>query len=134
MIDWAKIKHFKKTENWGNPDKMDESIVLLLDKIRDRINYPFHINCGYDESGHSDNSMHYQGKAVDFIIKDLFLKDASDKIISALKDLNKTDKVGLGIYLDWNTPGFHLDTRGFKARWGRYQKKYIGYDEVLKHV
>ena len=42
-------------------------------------------------------------------------------MIEALNDLQVAEKVGFGIYPDWNSPGFHLDARGEWARWG-----YIG--------
>lgn len=34
---WNKLKNFKKTENWGNPDKMNGSLLLLLDEITSRV-------------------------------------------------------------------------------------------------
>jgi hypothetical protein len=38
---------------------------------------------------------------------------------------------GLGIYPDWAHPGFHLDLRGYKARWGRVEGSYVAYEEAL---
>jgi len=134
MIDWSKIKYFTPNENWGDADRIDPLLVSGLDLLRDKVGHPFHINCAYAEDGHKDDSWHYKGKAADFIIKDLPFKDAIDKLLEALDELDMSDVVGLGIYPDWNTPGFHLDTRGFKARWGQWQGQYISFNQALSHV
>lgn len=118
---WEKLKHFRKTENWGSPSKMSIKLLTYLDHFRELINYPFVITSG-TQGEHSKNSMHYLGKAVDFVI----LTDSLcplDLIINA----TRFPFTGIGYYPHWeykgmSFPGFHLDIRPLPsnhqgARW-----------------
>lgn len=140
---WDNLKHFDKNEKWGNPDKMNPALLLLLDRLREIIGKPFVIHCGYEPDGHSTASQHYKGNAVDFHIEGLPLIEANRLLLAALDVIQIVGKpvselVGFGIYPDWNTPGFHLDIRGYKARWGAVKKDgkqvYVSYDEALRKV
>jgi uncharacterized protein YcbK (DUF882 family) len=75
------------------------------------------IHEGYATDGHSDKSQHYEGNAVDFHADNITLEEAYVKLCKILDLLQLTDRVGLGLYPDWNSPGFHLDLRGSRARW-----------------
>ncbi len=132
---WDVLEHFNKTEKWGNPDKMNPALLVLLDKIREKVGHPIRINCGWEESGHVNKSHHYYGDAVDFAILGVPFAEAERLLVKALQELGVDDKVGLGIYPYWNTPGFHLDVRGTKARWGRDKDgKYVSYSLALSQV
>ena len=102
---WATIKHFTINENWGNPDKMDYGLLLMLDKYREAINKPIIIHCGYAQDGHTVNSMHYKGQAVDCHVMHADLLD----LYLVAKHLNFG---GTGIYR-W---GIHLDNRSELAK------------------
>ena len=82
--DWEEIDHFSPTENWGNAYKMDKNIIYLLEYLRIVFQHPFIIHCGYANSGHSSNSQHYKGKAVDFHIK-MSYKKAVDLMLQILE-------------------------------------------------
>ena len=115
---WSRLKHFDKKENWGDPDKMNGFLLLLLDGICHTYDRPFVIHCGYAEDGHSTGSQHYLGNAVDFHIEGgEYYSIQIEKMLRILEWFQVSDRVGLGIYPDWNYPGFHLDGRGTKARW-----------------
>ena len=119
---WDKLRYFKRSEAWGNPDKINGFLLILFDEIRHRasaINPDAYIviHCGYELTGHSENSQHYIGNAADFHIVGLSFFTAYVLIVETLKDLQVSDKIGLGANPDWNSPGFHLDVRGKKARW-----------------
>ena len=130
---WNNLQYFKKTENWGDPDKMNPEFLILLDNIRDIIGYPISINCGYSTNGHATKSQHYLGNAVDFVVLGVSMQVAYELIIDALDELGMNDKVGLGVYPFWNTQGFHIDLRGNKARWSRAASgKYVSiFDAVV---
>lgn len=132
---WDFITNFKDTEPWGVPSSMNGLLILLLDKIRDRFgDCPFNIHCGYESAGHVEHSEHKRGNATDFHIKSsLSLPEQTSRLQMILADLQVHDRVGLGIYPDWNNPGFHLDVGGF-GRWGRIGNTYVGLDEALKHA
>jgi len=139
MTIWNKLKHFKPSENWGNPEKINGLLLLLLDEITDRVKKAAKeeeeaaicvIHCAYDKRGHAANSQHYKGNAVDFSIRGGFSAKKSHQIIlQTLKDWQLEDKVGLGVYPDWFNQGFHLDVRGEKARWVEHLGKYH-YDDL----
>lgn len=143
MSVWNNLRYFRPSENWGEHSKMNPMLLILLDKVRDMIGTSIHINCGYELTGHEPNSQHGYGNAVDFHVKNMSHREANRRILAALDVIQiagkcASDVVGLGIYPDWNTPGFHLDVRGYKARWGAVKKEgkqvYVSYDEALKKV
>lgn len=122
---WDHLKHFNRNEKWGDPDRINGLLLLTLDKLREMINRPFVIHNAYSLSGHSEKSQHYIGNAVDFHIENADFRLACNTMITCLSDLQIAHKVGLGIYPDWNCPGFHLDVRGTMARWGRIDGKDV---------
>lgn len=125
-------QYFKSTENWGNADKMSGTLLLLLFALRKVIGRTFVIHEGFATSGHTTGSQHGLGNAVDFHIQGLPFVEAVAQMETALHALQVADRCGLGIYPDWNNPGFHLDVRGTKARWGRIGRDYVSFDEALK--
>ena len=144
MAIWGEIKHFSLSENWGNPNKINGLLLLLLDKIADNVRKyvrqkdkkvaPCIIHCAYDTSGHVKNSQHYKGNAVDFHFENISTKEAYTIILKTLNDYQATAFVGFGVYPDWYNKGFHLDLRGYKARWSRINGIYISIDEGIKNL
>ncbi len=129
------LKHFTTNENWGNSEKVNGSLLILLDKIRELSNIPIVIHNAYATTGHSSNSQHYLGNAVDFHFKTNRPYAEQIQILeSILRLLQVYDFVGLGIYPDWGKKGFHLDVRGEKARWGRVNGEYISYEKALAFI
>lgn len=130
---WQNIYYFSPQENWGDPDKVDPMLVMVLDELRGFVGRPFHIHCAYETSGHSPNSYHYLGRAVDFHVDIEPFLAAVYLVDRALQSLvvkigtqyvRAGDICGLGAYYDWNNKGFHLDTRGWKVRWRRVKGQY----------
>ena len=144
MQIWDKLKHFSPAENWGNSNKINGFLLFLLDEITEEVkkysrenhkkNSPCIIHCAYETSGHSPNSQHYQGNAVDFHFKNISTKKAYEIICEVLKKNQTENFVGLGIYPDWHNPGFHLDTRGHKARWSRIDGVYKSIEYGIKKI
>ena len=117
-MNWEHIEHFTAAENWGEASRVNGALILLLDKIRDLLNYGIVIHNAYERGGHSENSQHYLGNAVDFHVEGMQFITAYRRIEEILAALGVSNHVGFGVYPNWNTPGFHLDVRGTKARWG----------------
>lgn len=113
MTDWTKIKHFKRTENWGDPDKIDPNLIMRLEGMRIYAGKPFIIHCGYELEGHKDDSYHGYGKAVDGHFVGLNL---IDQFLIATRFFGIG---GIGMYGKdvWTNPGLHLDTRPYTAHW-----------------
>jgi uncharacterized protein YcbK (DUF882 family) len=133
MRIWKLLNNFTKNENWGASEKMNPVLLLLLDKLRDKVGHIIRINCGYSTDGHAIKSQHYLGNAVDFVVVGTLFDQADRLLQEALLELKVEDEVGLGCYPFWNTPGFHLDIRGERARWGRNAKgEYVSYDCAIK--
>ena len=141
MSIWDYIEGFSKSENWGDPERMSGFLLLVLSAVRHfyRAKYDkdavFVIHYGYDLSGHVKKSQHYLANAVDFHIKTkLAYLDQIDALLDIFESLQIADRVGFGIYPDWNSPGFHLDCRGKKARWGRVGDTYLSFREVISYI
>lgn len=120
-MDWTKIKYFSKDENWGDISKIQDDLIYRLDKMREYAGRPFIIHCAYELTGHSKNSYHKLGMAVDGHFKDINLIDQfliADKFFG---------DAGIGIYGRdvWNNPGLHLDIRPYIARWAYKKGAYI---------
>ena len=132
---WNELKHFEITENWGEPDKMNGALLLLLDTIRDIYDESFVVHYGYATSGHCAHSQHYIGNAVDFHIDSVYsFKTQIDKMLNIFDILQVSDRVGFGIYPNWNNPGFHLDLEGKKARWGRIRTEYVSFEKCYTYI
>ena len=130
---WEQVKHFSPNENWGNPYKMSFELLRRLDALREFVSHRIIIHCGYSNGGHTENSQHYLGKAVDFHIENVSL-------INQYLAAERFMFTGIGIYPDWNNPGLHCDVR-YKSnespqdRWVKLNKKYIPLTEnVIKKI
>lgn len=136
---WLCLKHFKRSEAWGDPDLMDPFLLLIMDGFRDSLPKGcwIKVHNGYKEGGHSQNSYHYKGMASDWHVEGCSLVNAERWLMRYLyKSINidnsgklyqLIDYVGIGIYPDWNNPGFHLDVRGKRASWARLNNQYVAY-------
>ena len=95
---------------------VDIQILELLENIREEFGKPIIIHCAgrclsHNKSvGSKDTSQHVKGMAVDFHIKD---KENNNTIVYDFLDHLIGSSGGLGLY-DW---GYHIDIRGYKARW-----------------
>ena len=141
---WRTVKHFSPREKWGDPHKVSGLLVLSLDATRDVYGedptlYSFVLHCAYELSGHSDKSLHYEGKAADFHVRsngrppDTFVQQVL-LMTKALGNLQLSEHVGLGIYPQWNSPGFHFDVRGERARWGWLDGKQVSFQDALMYA
>lgn len=138
---WELIEYFSPDENWGDPDKVSGLLLLTIDAVRkvygeDPSFHSFVVHNAYATSGHTTRSQHYHGKALDFHIRDKFhppdhFRTQFTKLKLALEGLQIYNYVGLGVYPDWSIPGFHLDVRGNKARWGRVNGEYVSIKKAL---
>lgn len=103
------LKYFKRSENFGDPDKMNPDFLLELDNFRSTLSCQIRILCGFAISGHAVDSYHYRGRAVDCrLIKDGAPLSISEHILIAIK----APFGGVGIYTHSpNGPFLHLDNR-----------------------
>jgi hypothetical protein len=127
---WESIKYFSYLEFSAPEDResgllMNHFLVMSLDDLRKLLGSPIiiHENGGYSFKGHSENSFHYEGKAVDFHVHPdckLSPRQQAQVILS-------TGKFGgVGFYPVWHpVPGFHVDVRqGFQI-WKKVGGQYI---------
>ena len=140
---WKILEYFHRRENWGDPEKMNPNLMFMLDRFRRELpkGLWIKVHCGFDTMGHSENSQHYLGNAVDFHVVGCHILEAESHLHKFLKSNDLFDYVGLGIYPDWNNPGFHIDVRGKYARWGylapkegEKDGKSISYIEALNKM
>jgi len=131
---WDLVSHFSPKEAWGKADKMNGTLILLLDRIRHGFGPKeyFNIHRGYDLKA-GEKSQHRLGNAVDFHISNIDFLEAEELLRWHLNKLQVANSVGLGCYPFWNNPGFHLDVRGTRARWGRgVDHTYISYRNAME--
>ena len=129
--------YFKRTERWGDPDKISGLTLLALWQIRVLSGWPIIIHCAYAIKGHNPRGYHPKGMAVDFHfdpLGDINYLEQIQIFSKQLVKLNLDNFIGLGIYPDWKHPGFHFDTRGYRARWGRLGKEYVGFNEAYQEI
>ena len=115
MHNWHRLKYFDKDENWGNPYILCEELLLKLDVLREEIGHPFIVTSG-TQGKHRPNSLHYQGKAVDFVCPD-YDGHAIDFILKAVQ----RGFSGIGWYPHWQYKGkacggMHVDFGFWKTR------------------
>ncbi|HHL40886.1 MAG TPA: hypothetical protein ENJ37_10305 [Deltaproteobacteria bacterium] len=138
MSIWTYAEGFSPGEKWGEPDRMNGLLLLLLAALRREFravdaSARFIVHAGFATSGHAPRSQHYSGNAADFHVETtLSYGDQVALMVDALDGLQVTDRVGLGIYPHWNSPGFHLDVRGEKRRWGRLGGGYVSFEEAME--
>lgn len=139
MITWSNIQFFKpeefyytdpKTKQRVNcADKMNMPFISLVDTFRRIYGKPLHVSASYDVDGHSTESQHYNGNAVDLIPVDLKNKvELVDMYLLA----EKMTFGGIGLYGwgfpgTWNHPGIHLDVGPVGRRWAvnDQESKYV---------
>ena len=121
---WDDIKYFSKREFQcqcggrycnGYPAEIDEDMVRIADKIRERLGKPIGVNSGLRCSRHTanvggvSNSQHLYGTAADLGKPSGVTPAQMAKIAEELMP----NTGGIGIY-SW---GIHIDTRKTKSRW-----------------
>jgi len=93
---------------------MSEKLLILLDKIRDKVGKPIVVNCGYrcpihnKDVGGVANSFHCQCIAADLSAVGVGVNE-----LAAMAEECGAD--GIGKYPKKNF--VHVDSRGYKARW-----------------
>jgi hypothetical protein len=133
---WTRIKrYFSKDEAWGNPEDISGLLLMVLYQIRLASGWPVIIHCG-TQGKHCKNSYHYKGLAVDFHFDTnvASLTEQIQPLLNFLEEMQLKDFVGLGVYPEWNNPGFHLDVRGYKARWAFVGGKQVSFEEGIKRA
>lgn len=124
---WATIKHFKPSEKWGDPAKMDAALIYELERLRTYLAKPIIIHCGFEKR---ENGYHPLGMAVDCHVPGLH---PMELCIAA----SRFAFGGIGVYLWWENPGLHLDKRIIhpgmsRAYWGSItQGDYVAMDAAF---
>lgn len=133
----AYAPYFSPKEKWGNPAAVQWVLVHALFLIRRELrdfgrDWPIIVHDATGP-GHSPTGYHPKGLAVDFHFgaADCVLFDQGIALHQVLRDLRLFDFVGLGVYPDWQHPGFHLDVRGENARWGRIGGSYVSWERAM---
>jgi uncharacterized protein YcbK (DUF882 family) len=126
-FEWVHIRHFKESENWGDPLKLDFGLVWLLDSFREHVGKPMIVVCA-TQGKHVKDSMHYVGKAVDIVV-DADEMSPLDIMLIAFR----FPFTGFGVYpraryAEFIRPlGLHLDVRPVTALpRGITQAQWIG--------
>src|SRR3972149_4853438 len=108
-VKWVKAEEFDDRHKKNLGKDMDMETVHRLDSLRGWVNCPIIITAGYDSQGHSTDSYHYKGEAVDIIIcTDMTMREQWQYI--RMSGFN-----GIGVYAHWKynafKGGWHCDSR-----------------------
>ena len=153
---WDKLRYFKrdsKVDRWGDPDAIDDNILLRLDDFRHWIGVPVYVTAGVKTRGHARKSYHYPENgacAVDIIIPE-YMETPFDLIM----DATRFGFTGIGYYPHWRwngeqVGGLHVDVRPLKwdgdetlnynqSRWmgvvvdGKQKYIEMDFDNILKY-
>ena len=94
-------------------DKINDRLITLLEQLRDKVNAPIHVNCGYRcpkhnaEVGGVPNSTHTLGVAADIYVPNISYERVKELVIGFPFD-------GIGLYPPLEPNGLwviHVDTR-----------------------
>lgn len=133
-MDFDYLSHFDRDESWGEPEKMSPLIFSAVDIIRHMADWPLMVHCG-TQGKHKENSKHYDGMAIDgHFITDVALYFQATTIMRILKQTGLDQKMGIGLYPNWNSPGFHFDCRTSPARWGKIGPNYVSWSSVINYA
>lgn len=130
-MKWKLLKHFYYNEAWGNPDKMSFMLLVLMDQFRESLpsGCKVKVHRGYSED--NSKSLHYTGEAVDFHVIGCGFLDAEYHLKNFLIRRKLMNEVELGIYPDWNDPGFHV---GLQRDGGTWSGRYVKVEKHGKYV
>jgi len=96
---------YKGYKGWGNIYQVSAYLVMAgMIPYRNLLDTPVTIHNSFETSGHSDNSLHYQGLACDH-----------HSTVSLYEQSKVASKIGfnaIGAYFDWANQGLHTDMRG----------------------
>lgn len=131
----AYFKPSGTSDNFGDGARLSGFLLFALWVIRFNTGWKLAVNNAYETGGHTGGSQHYKANAADFrFITDTPYPDQIKRVEEILRDWQLWGFVGLGIYPDWNRPGFHIDARGRKARWGYIAGKMVSYEAARDHA
>lgn len=130
----ASYRYFsdKGDPDLGGIENMDPSFMKFLDNFRHQLGHPIHIHAGYATSGHSPNSQHYKGLAVDCSCPSLTLRDFYNAACNF--QYYRRGFGAIGVYPYWNRQGLHLDFRKIGIKWIRDSRGKYVYDFSLSEL
>jgi len=156
LHEWSLLRYFRPKgtfDKWHNSAIMDFRLLKILDDFRHHINSPIIVTSGAGGTHKSTQSYHYQGKAVDIIVKGY-----SSTLLDLLLEALSFPFSGVGLYPLWKyrgsvKGGLHLDIRPENdtrrtAKWlGITRSNYVDgklmtstdymgltYENIKKHV
>ncbi len=122
-------------DKWGNPREIDPLLLIVFWIVIVESGWAAVVHSGFRAPETGRASQHHKGRAVDYhFASNRPLPIQIDIMLLILDRWGLNDKVGLGIYPTWATPGFHLDIRGEKARWGFIGDDEVGWQQALDFI
>lgn len=123
---WPQISSFFDIEEpWGDHNKIDIRLLWNLYCIREELNRGMNILNAFALSGHSKNSFHKKGMAVDFYVTNT----KSEELWNLYCFFLNSWYGGVGVYPFWKPcPGFHLDIGPNYRTWTRTEDGLYLYD------
>ena len=165
---WGKVKNFEPfgtVDHFGDPYKMRILVITVLDAMTDYLKLVIPgsaviVREGFATDGHSDNSKHYTGNAIDVWFRNpdvSFAKDLGLPLMKAFMIAVRFPWTGIGIYTNFAHNMLHLEIENVehftpvKLWWGnvkfytvtnpitekeerRYKVDYFNIDDYFKKL
>lgn len=122
--------HVKPDAAWGDFSMMDWRLLVLLENFQSKLPKGcwVKIHCAYKPN----EKYHKSGIAVKFHIVGCSFIEAERHLTHYLSSTGLNVYCGVGLYPDWDDPGFHLDIRGYKEIWAKINGNYCDYSKALE--
>lgn len=126
--EWNSLRFFKRSEAWGEPDRMSFELLKELELFRKTLMQRIVVSCG-TQGMHQKESLHYEGRAVDIVFPDRLLHtpDTDNSLFDYALKAMRLGFTGIGIYPEWRSDekkvgGLHLEV----SSQGSPRKFWIG--------
>jgi hypothetical protein len=118
-LKWFKRdeKNYKGQFAWGDLQQVNGLLLRILDEWRNELGKPCTIHAAYETAGHGTYSEHNRGDAIDCHFSGCSLWAQYQALQKVLGRYNLQNRVGIGVYFSWQSPGWHIDLRGFELTW-----------------
>jgi len=99
-VDWSRLQLLTEDMNWGDSKEMNPQLLVEFDRFLAGLKRRFFVTSG-TQGKHAEHSLHYSGRAVDFVFMDSYPGHILDAFLLAVR-FGFTE---IGLYPAWRFNG-----------------------------